>query len=164
MKAPGIFVWSKLENLHLTLFFLGDIEPSAIAMVQSGLNEVWVKPFELGWGGLVIMPSLNVPKIIASGVIGDNRALSQLQRKIHDVCYPYAEKKDERAYFPHITLGRLKRGVPPSAKIVKRSLAQFELSHGSLEIIDSFELMSSELSPDGAVHRVIQEFPLDPAS
>lgn len=160
LAAPGVYGWSKLNAIHLTLYFLGEMDEERIESVKAGLREVNVEPFSLGWGGLVVLPSKDVPKILAAGVVGGGVALKTLQRKIHDVVFPVAENKETRAYFPHATFGRLKRGVPPSAKIVKRALADFRLKDGKLETVHKFELMRSELGDGPAKYEVLEEFQL----
>ena len=158
--APGVYGWSKLEAIHLTLYFLGDVDEEGLERVSYGLRQIEVDPFKLGWGGLVVMPSKDVPKILAAGVVGGGAPLKALQRKVHDVVFPFAENKETRAYFPHATFGRLKRGVPPSAKIVKRALADFRLPDGRPEVIEKFYLIHSELGSGGARHEVLEEFPM----
>lgn len=155
-SAPEVYRWTDLSTLHLTLYFLGVM--SEASDVVDRLNLIKVPSFRLGWGGLVKLPSPDVPKILAAGVLGDVDQLRALQRQVQDLMYPIAENKETRAYFPHATFGRLKRGVPPSAKIVKRALADFRLEDGALEPVTGFELMKSDLSAEGASHSVIQRF------
>lgn len=161
-RAPGVYRWTDLTTLHLTLYFLGEM-PDAND-VTDRLNMIKMPSFHLGWGGLVKLPSPDVPKILAAGVLGDVDQLRSLQRQVQDLMYPIAENKETRAYFPHATIGRLKREVPPSAKIVKRALADFTLPDGQLETVSSFELMSSELTSEGAKHTVVEQFQLGKTS
>lgn len=157
-RAPGVYRWTDLSTLHLTLYFLGEM--LGATEVTDRLKTIKMEPLRLGWGGLVKLPSPDVPKILAAGVLGDVNRLRALQRQVQDLVYPIAENKETRAYFPHATIGRLKRDVPPSAKIVKRALADFSLPDGTLETVSSFELVSSELASDGAKHTVVEQFQL----
>ena len=160
LAAPGVYGWSKLDSIHLTLYFLGEMDEPGVEKVREGLRDVQTEPMKLGWGGLVVLPSPEVPKILAAGVVGGGTALKAMQRKVHDVVFPYAENKETRAYFPHATIGRLKRGIPPSAKIVKRALSDFRLKDGKVEAVSKFELIHSELGAGPANYVVIEEYPV----
>jgi 2'-5' RNA ligase len=160
--APEIYKWSSLDAIHLTLYFLGETEQPTLESLRTRLQLLEFPQFELGWGGLVTLPSPDVPKILAVGACGNVDALRALQRKVHDICYPVAENKETRAYFPHATIGRLKRGIPPSAKVVKRALSGFAVLNGPLETVTGFELIQSYLSPEGSSYETLATFPLEP--
>lgn len=158
--SPGVFSWTKLDTIHLTLYFLGQVDEAQADAIRQGLSGIQVPPFELGWGGLAILPSPDVPKVLAAGVIGETQALIGFQRKVHDQVFTQAEHKETRAFFPHATFGRLKRGIPPSAKVVKRALQDFRLGEGQVEQVASFELIQSELGTGKAIHKTLATFPL----
>lgn len=158
--APGVFSWSNVLSAHLTLYFLGEIDESGISEVAARLKLLAFQPFRLGWGGLVILPEPTVPKILASGVIGDVEELRKLQRKVHDVVFSVAGHQETRAFFPHVTFGRLKKGVPPSAKIVKRALTDFVLKPSAIEQVCEIGIYSSEGKDEQGSHEKLASISL----
>ena len=60
---------------------------------------------------------------------------------------------ERRRFVPHVTLGRLK---PSAGKTVDFKVMNILLSG----IADSVTLFQSELTPDGAIHTALAEFPL----
>lgn len=53
--------WKSLDNLHITLEFLGELEPNVIPTLNETLSKVArnYEPFTLGIGGLGGFPSIN---------------------------------------------------------------------------------------------------------
>ena len=159
--APNVYKWSSLESVHLTLYFLGETEEETVEDLTTRLNLFEVRRFNLGLGGLVTLPSPDVPKILAVGACGNVERLRSLQRKVHDIAYPVAENKETRAYFPHATIGRLKRGIPPSAKVIKRALAGFQVPDSPLETVTEYELIQSHLGSEGSKYETVATFRLE---
>ena len=159
--APKVFSWSELSNSHLTLYFLGDLAEDSTFELEQSLRSLQLKILRLGWGGLVVLPEPTVPKILSSGVIGDVDALRMMQRKIHDAVFSIASNKETRAYFPHVTFGRLKKGIPPSAKIVKRALAEFTLEKGEIEVVEEIGVFASSETGESGTHKQILTIKLE---
>lgn len=148
--APDVFRFPAEESLHLTLYFLGDMEQSTTEDLISRLQAARFEPVELALGHIVKLPETNVPKVLAVSV--QSAGLPSLQQRVHDLCFSLAEHKETRPYLAHVTFARLSPSVPASAKIVKRGVARLAQPESVRWTVDSICVLRSHLGPDGAVY------------
>ena len=98
--------WVPPANLHVTLRFLGSIAEEMVdgALVPR-LKKVAARhqPFEARAKGFGSFPS-----VLWVGVESDG--LVKLQREVETVAVELGFAKEERAFHPHITVGRVKDG------------------------------------------------------
>ena len=151
-------VWTRPEQVHLTLRFLGDVEVALEAAVEEALARAAVEPFVLPVAGVGTFPPRGPARVLWVGVGQGHPRLYQLRQQIDDGLLAAGLPLDVRFFQPHITLGRVKEGVPPGA------VAQFLKRHRDFEAApiraESFRLYASTLHPAGAVHVLKREFPL----
>jgi 2'-5' RNA ligase len=102
--------WTKPEGIHLTLKFLGDVPDSQIPDIQSAMKEIAAKhsAFELSSGGVGVFPNPHKAKVLWIGVQQGKDLAGKLgidlERKMELLGFP----KEDRAFNPHLTLGRVK--------------------------------------------------------
>ena len=100
--------WVPAPNLHLTLKFLGPVRAAAVeavaARLAAGLGGV--RPFELEARGVGAFPSVERPRVLWVGVSAQP-ALVALQQAVEGWMAEIGFPRDERAYHPHITIGRV---------------------------------------------------------
>lgn len=153
-------VWTRPEQLHLTLRFLGEVEVALRAMLEAALARVAVEPFVLPVGGLGVFPPRGPARVLWIGVGRGHPRLHQLRQQIDDALLGAGLALDVRIFQPHVTLGRVKDEAPPGA------VAQFLKQHREFEAApfraSAFVLYASELRPAGAVHTPERTFPLQP--
>ncbi len=147
--------WVDPEAIHLTLKFLGDIDPALVedvlrAMEQSASGSL---PFHLHLNGLGVFPNQRRPRVLWAGLGGDLDALGALQEKLEAAVYGLNFPREQRTFNPHLTLGRVRDGV----SAVARQRVGDVVSSGSLDGPDSWpvnavHLMRSNLTPAGAVY------------
>jgi 2'-5' RNA ligase len=159
-RAPGFYRWVGEEQMHLTLYFLGEMDESSLSQVEQACASIAQPTLQIKVGGLVLLPEPNVPRIIATGVGGETDALTKFQQRLSDTVFPLAEFKETRRFYPHITLGRLKRGMPGNAKMLKRTLAETKIGQSEPFKVEEFLLMSSQRSEEGSHYETLHRFPL----
>ena len=145
---------SELENLHLTLKFLGEIEEDKLEEVRKSLREVKEKSFEGKLDHAGLFSVLGNPKIVWIKLNG--KGIFDLQKKIDEVLEKNF-KKEER-FMGHLTIARVKYVSD------RAGFRKYVENIGVKEIpfkINSFKLIKSELKPLGPVYSVIEEFKLD---
>jgi 2'-5' RNA ligase len=103
--------WVPAANLHLTLKFLGSINEELVEGVTGACKRVAARhaPIEAKAVGLGAFPSLARPSVLWVGVEAPP-ALVALQRDVEGAMVELGFDKEERAYHPHITVGRVKEG------------------------------------------------------
>lgn len=98
--------FTHIENFHLTLRFIGEIEPDKVMDMQKMLDEVAAMQqcFDINLSGIGFFPRGD-KKVIWCG-IEKNEKLKQLYKTLEQVLIRYGYEKEESEYKPHITLGR----------------------------------------------------------
>jgi 2'-5' RNA ligase len=98
--------WVPPANLHVTMRFLGSIDENLIdGALAPRLKKVAARhqPFEARAKGFGAFPN-----VLWVGVESDG--LVKLQREVEVVAVELGLAKEERAFHPHITVGRVKDG------------------------------------------------------
>lgn len=152
--------WVRVENIHLTLKFLGEIPKKRLEVVKEAIKEVTRTrfPFPISLQGLGVFPNLRSPRVVWVGVEEETEELKRLQGDLEKVLRKKGFPKEGRAYTPHLTLGRV-RSPKNKEGLVTLLEAHKGESLGSMQV-GSIDLMQSQLSPKGAVYSVLESFPL----
>ncbi len=165
--AQGIR-WVRPEGVHLTLRFLGDVNPNLVDGIAGGMSEAAQEagPIRLSLGPLGVFPTAGNPRVIWVGVEGDLDGLRRLQESVEDRMAALGFARDRRRFAPHLTLGRVKSG-PLYAKSldVMKAAGTMAAVTGAGAPGDSWEarrvsLIHSVLTPEGAVYRELAAAPL----
>jgi RNA 2',3'-cyclic 3'-phosphodiesterase len=101
--------WTKPEQWHLTLQFLGngvDLDAAAAA-----LATVRVAAAAVRLGGVGGFPTEKRATVVWVGVREGARELSTLAAAVKAAMLPVVPEPDAREYHPHLTLARLARGA-----------------------------------------------------
>jgi 2'-5' RNA ligase len=121
MAEAGFRVaWVPAANLHLTLKFLGSIGEELVEGVTGACRRVAARhlPMEAKAIGLGAFPSLAKPHILWVGVEAPP-VLAALQRDVEAAMVDLGFEKEERAYHPHVTVGRVKEARGSAADLWK---------------------------------------------
>jgi len=147
--------WVDTGSIHLTLKFLGNIATETIPELTKVLSEAarGITPFHLELGEMGVFPNLRAPRVVWVGLRGETATLSVLQENIESALIPLGFPPENRAFSPHLTLGRVREKASPGER---RSLGQAVASSkvASMEPfpVDSLSLMRSTLTREGAVY------------
>ena len=76
--------WTRPEQLHLTLRFLGDVEAEWGEKLESALSRAQVEPFLLPVAGLGAFPPRGTARVLWVGVGHGHPRLHQLRQQIDD--------------------------------------------------------------------------------
>ena len=148
-RNAGDVKWVPVENVHLTLQFLGGVpeervEPvkAAVAAAASGAD-----PFHLELRGAGGFPSARRARVLWAGVGGDTGPLAALVSALGQRLAPLGFPPEERPFSAHLTLGRSRdpRGAPGLAV----ALAQAADGPGAPWRAAEIVLFESHLSPRG---------------
>ncbi|NIW46246.1 MAG: RNA 2',3'-cyclic phosphodiesterase [Gammaproteobacteria bacterium] len=149
--------WVPVQNIHLTLKFLGDVSEKNIPMIQNILHGEGANhhQFEIGVGGFGVFPNLSRPRVLWVGVEGPDE-LIYIQRGIDVETARLGYAPDQRKFNPHLTFGRVSRNA--SSKQVRKIsslLRNHKLGFLGAARIEDVSLFRSDLGPDGAVYSKI---------
>lgn len=152
--------WTKPQNIHLTLKFLGDTEDSMVPMLRNVLADLVgpLFPFEVEARGIGCFPRPDKPRIIWAGFDDEGaEVLTLLQQALERDLAEIGIPKEDRAFKPHVTLGRVKSRQKPSLNELFEG--HRDTSWGRSYIKDLI-LFESRLDHTGATYHVVERFPL----
>jgi len=148
--------WRKvsINQLHLTLVFLGDCSEAEKDEIHGKLSEIVFTPFNLKISGLGAFPNESSPRIIWAGVT-QNELIMNLQVKISDRLEDHINSKKNHSYIPHITVAR-KKSRKGDNRVIKKNLQK---DTGQLvEKVNSFQLKQSFLKSSGSEHQTLHSY------
>jgi RNA 2',3'-cyclic 3'-phosphodiesterase len=103
--------WVEAENMHLTMIFLGEVNDRDLADVCRAVSDgaKKVRPFSFTVSGLGAFPTPRRPRTLIAKIAEGHDELVALHQAIEPGlmelgCY----RREERAFNPHVTLGRVK--------------------------------------------------------
>ncbi|NMB71940.1 MAG: RNA 2',3'-cyclic phosphodiesterase [Bacteroidales bacterium] len=151
--------WVDLNNVHITLFFLGETDPAIADTLSHGLETIASghRPFSLQVKGLGYFGSRSSPRVLWAG-ISENKPALQLQKEVKALVTAHGFVPDERDFHPHITLARLKYLNHPEK--LHDLVAEYRNTFFQEMPVDQMVWMESQLTPAGAVYRPLRAFPL----
>jgi 2'-5' RNA ligase len=114
-KASSGGNFTHRENLHLTLVFLGELNPDKVGEIKSAMNRVGASPFQLSFSGFGRFKRRG-GDIHWAGV-EKNQGLTAIQKKLAFELETAGFALEDREYSPHMTLGREVRLSDPSVDI-----------------------------------------------
>jgi len=105
--APRV-AWVAPESVHLTLKFLGHVDPALIEPVSSALQGALAgaPPFDLEILGLGAFPTVSRARVIWAGVGAGRDAVAALAGRVEAALEPLGFARESRPFSPHLTLGR----------------------------------------------------------
>jgi 2'-5' RNA ligase len=158
MRALGADVrWTTIPSIHLTLKFLGEIDPSRVPDFAAALRAAATPAFDLRIRGLGAFPDLRSPRVVWCGIEGEIEKLASLQARVEEACAGLGFKREARSFHPHLTLGRVngKRNLQPLQDYIRIGC---ELE--SAFLADCMNIYKSVLMPRGAVYTVLERIEL----
>lgn len=153
--------WVRPESIHLTLKFLGYVDPSLVSLLLSALEPIGEKhaPFSIDVQGLGVFPQVKHPRIFWVGFTGNTQALQELVLEIEAGLEPLGFPPEEKTYHPHLTLARIKReNAKVGSALLQTGVLESDQHLGTLNI-DRCTLFQSDLDSSGAKYTSLWTVP-----
>jgi 2'-5' RNA ligase len=154
--------WVPTQNMHLTLKFLGDTSTSYLDFLKQMLvREAGAHPqLDLQLGGLGSFPTRRNPRLMWIGIHAP-QDLAALQRSIEAGASRLGYKPEEKAFSPHLTIGRARQDASPSdLQQIRTALDEIQLGNIGTARVDSIHLFKSDLQPGGSIYTKLFSAPL----
>ncbi len=156
IKGRGVRArWTRAENLHLTLKFLGEIAAGQLDVVTHALRSAAAahSAFKLTAAGIGVFPGLRRPRVLWAGLSGATDALAQLQRELDDQLEAVGFSREARGFHGHLTLGRFteEAGAGGIAAAISAYVSERFGSFDVQEVV----LFQSDLQPKGPVYTAL---------
>jgi 2'-5' RNA ligase len=142
--------WLPPQQLHVTMSFIGPVNPIEEERLREKLTGVRVPPFFLRIQGVGTFGGSR-PTVVWAGVGTGHPHLFALHKRIQDAVLRAGLEPDLKPFHPHITLGR-------ASGVSGATLLPFLRKNADVEFglwkVAGFALFSSILSRDGPIHTV----------
>src|SRR6185503_19306969 len=162
LNSPGGVVhWICPEHLHLTLKFLGNVATDRLDDLAATLRGACAQtaPFHLALEGAGCFPNTNRPRVVWIGIQGDLEPLGKLQKQIAQETKNFGDHGEERAFQPHLTIGRVKASGLEGRK-AGQTIELVSVPKLGDWTVHNVLLVRSDLSPDGARYTTLAEVAL----
>jgi 2'-5' RNA ligase len=154
-QLPGMPVrWVPVENIHLTLKFLGDVSIANLEMLKKILRGTVSahRSFEISAGNLGAFPKIHQPRVIWIGLKVPPELIT-LQHTIEQETARLGYTQEERPFSPHLTLGRVSRNASTAeTQAIARVLESTKVGFLGATRVKTIDLFRSDLNPGGAVY------------
>ncbi|MDP1544413.1 MAG: RNA 2',3'-cyclic phosphodiesterase [Anaerolineales bacterium] len=159
----GEFIrWVSVQNMHLTLKFIGTIAASHVDFLKQLLTRTadMHPQFDLQIGGIGSFPTSKRVRVLWAGIHAP-ADLASLQRNIEDGTTRLGYEREERPYSPHLTLGRVRQNTSlADLQKISAALNNIQLGNISSFRVDSIHLYNSDLRPEGSIYTKLFSAPL----
>jgi 2'-5' RNA ligase len=151
--------WSRVENIHPTLKFFGNVALDQIPAISAAAERMVAEfsAFTIGIGNTGVFPRPSRPQVLWIGVSDPAGKLSALQERFENECAAEGFPKENRAYRPHLTIARIRR--PEGARRLADTHLQMNFPTTNIEL-NELILFRSELSPKGSKYSAISKHPI----
>ena len=149
--------WVPAANLHITLWFLGEVEESRVELVFRSLDRQFSEPaFDVEVSRLGAFPPSGKPRVFWLGVSAGADSLARLHAELTTRLEPIGFESERRAYSAHLTIARVKdisRGVSPRDL---RAMLQARPADAGGCRIEAVTVFRSRVSSKGATYETLQ--------
>jgi 2'-5' RNA ligase len=161
-SPPGAIRWTRPEQFHVTLTFLGDVPATQVEALKVSVSGVCAgfPAIHLSAHGIGFFPNIQRPRVVWVGAGDDKGQLAELHRQLDEEVRPFALAEKSDRFSGHITLGRFKPGHPAAFdKLLARAEIHRQRHFGDWEA-GQMDVFRSELTSAGAMHSLFASFPL----
>jgi RNA 2',3'-cyclic 3'-phosphodiesterase len=160
--------WVPPRNLHVTLHFLGEQSEERLAEAEAALADAAAgsPPLDVTFHGVGAFPGIERPRILWVGLAQGALDARRLQARVTDALAARGFAREERAWHPHLTIGRVhdeRRWRREAGPPLRGALAQVATTTFGTQRVTAVALMRSDPSPTGARYHVRRLAPLSGA-
>ena len=162
LRKSGLNVkWVNVDNIHLTILFLGNIEEDDIHPMEDSIGKICDKysSFDISLEGIGLFPDIRKPRVIWLGLGGNIDRMGNFRDDLQGILSPFGIKKENRAFKPHITLGRFRNPTGKNGELGKY-LTRYRSISSPVYTVNELFLFKSELKPSGARYTRINSWML----
>ena len=139
-------------QIHLTLKFLGEVQPHVAEEIKDTLKNIKFAPFSVHLDKIGVFPSENYIRVIWVGLNPEEPVL-QLQKSIDESLKNLFKK--EKDFKAHITLARVK--YIDNKNDFTNKLKNINIENKKIDV-NSFKLVKSTLTPQGPIYEDLEVF------
>jgi 2'-5' RNA ligase len=161
LKKTGLNArWVRAENIHLTVKFLGEIDPDAVAVVSTAMKSTGEShgPFTLSASGIGVFPNLRKARVLWAGLSEGVPELIDLQKDLDAALAGCGFEREKRPFRGHLTMARFRKSVHPAK--LETALSEAGGAQFGQWAVEELVLFQSELQPAGPTYTRLAAHPL----
>ncbi len=153
--------WVNLDQFHVTLHFFGEVDSSEIERIKNLVAPVadHERPLDISLSGVGAFPSEKDPRVVWTGVGHEAHRLTVLQNSLEVIFQKEGFLSEDREFYPHATLARLK-GRQGRFRFPSKPI-EFKTQEVR---IDHLILFQSVLRPEGPLYEPLEKFYFNPSA
>ncbi|MCP4667283.1 MAG: RNA 2',3'-cyclic phosphodiesterase [Deltaproteobacteria bacterium] len=154
--------WVKVNNIHLTMVFMGNIHPENLKGIGENVERVCHRygPFDISLKGAGVFANRRNPRVLWVGLKGALERMSHFKGALHKHLRPFGVKVEKRSFRPHLTLGRFPKGARPGPAL-DELLTKYEDLGSPVCSLGQLVMFRSDLKPGGAEYTNLKAWPLE---
>jgi 2'-5' RNA ligase len=159
--------WPRIENIHLTLRFLGETDTRQREILGTALSQICnnYTPFELVLQGIGCFPNHQRPRTLWLGVDGDLPMLNCFQGEVEELAQAAGFRPERRPFSPHITVGRTNRGASRDeliqlGEVIRKAARELMSPPEAGFVVHEIVYLRSDLHSSGAIYTPLTRIPL----
>jgi 2'-5' RNA ligase len=139
------------EQIHLTLAFLGEVRSPTAEQAIDAMQRPFsgMQPFSIVVGGVGMFPARGTPRVLWLGLLSGVGEVMTLQTEVANRIRAIGIRLEERAFHPHVTIGRWRSARPSDRTCLERDASRHTTAGMTVDRVTLFE---SRLSSKGASH------------
>lgn len=152
--------WVEPANLHITLWFIGEVADGRAAAVTTVVEAPFATPaFLLSVKGCGAFPATGPPRIFWLGVAAGGGPMTRIHEELEGRLTSIGFEAEKRPYSPHVTIARVKELRRKAARQAREALAAVPGDCGTCRI-EAVTLFRSSTSPKGSRYEPLLRVPL----
>ncbi len=157
--------WTKPENLHITLIFLGNANDEEVMDICKTTAEIAKRhdPFDVTLNRICYGPEGKMPPRMVWATGSKSVELGSLQMDLNNEFFETGIRSEDensagREFTPHVTLARIKQNE--LRQMEQEELPRVDEGIHHTFLVDSIEVMESELKKGGPAYTVLESLKL----
>ncbi len=152
--------WARVEGLHVTLKFIGEVSEARVREIKTALASVKAQPFAVRFEGVGFFPNANAPRVFWAGVDGGNE-LPHLASTVDAALEKIGIAREAKPYHPHLTLARAgTRPLRALQTLASNPAPPFSSKFGQMTAHEFF-LYLSQTQKGGSRYTKLERFTLE---
>jgi 2'-5' RNA ligase len=145
----------KPENIHITMRFLGNIQPQMVERIHREMEKISFDSFQVEIRKVGAFPRIRNPRVIWVGIQTNVDKLASISQQLESHLNSLGFPPESKAFRPHITLARVRTGRNRLELVgILDKIADQEF--GVLEL-HCLKLKKSVLTPKGPIYSTLKE-------
>ncbi len=144
------------KNIHITVRFLGAMNPDMVDKVYEVMKKINFIPFNIQLQGLGVFPTVNYPRVVWAGITLGAKQLTSIFEQLEPMVHELGFAPEPNGFNPHLTIARVRSGTNKQ-RLVDFVTRQSEYEFGNIKAT-CLRLKRSQLSEMGPTYTTLKEY------